>query len=163
MTEDDHYFFEILTVLNHPKVTLSEISTSLGCVPTSGWSAGDSAPGRALPRTRSRTFWYLSRAVQGTRYFTQEIEVALQLLSAHAPYIGGFLKTGGEVRIDVRLPGTINIGDEFSPTLLRQIIELGVLLNVEVFPNLATEFKSRIEDSGASTVAEVLGSDSIKR
>jgi hypothetical protein len=133
---DEHYHFEAQIVLTHKTVPLTAISMLLGREPTFGWSVGDPAPKGALTAIRRNTFWYFERQVTGIRRFTQEIESLLHLLQERREFVHWFQSVGGRVRIDVSLPGSINIGDEFSPKLLAQFSDLRVNLGIEVFPRM---------------------------
>lgn len=148
-------------MLIHRKLSLDEISTGLELLPTNGWSVGDVAPKGVRPSIRAKTFWYQRSRVDGVRFFAKSIEIMIENLSARTEFTRGFQESGGTIRIDLALPGSINIGDELSPSLLRKISDIRVGLGIEVFPGLKAHLDTMIQ-IGESNRSTSERSDSIE-
>ena len=71
----------------------------------------------------------------------KEVEdILVWLTQEKKEFIENFISTGGEFMIIIQLPGTLNSMSLLSKPIMKNSLHLGVLIGIEVFPNLKQPF-----------------------
>ncbi len=67
---------------------------------------------------------------------SEEIEVIIDELLTHRAFLGTVIDGGGALVVYLQLPGDANQGASVSPSTLKRMVDLGVGLDLEVFPRM---------------------------
>ena len=123
--------FAIQLTFEHPDISPDVVTEKIGIEPIHRRLA---TPGVGSGQSRGENhFWRIEHVFEGKRFFFEEVEELLAVLTEHRAFMAEFNKKG-IVTITIQLSGQVNIGDEAKPDLLYQMAVLGVRLGVEVFP-----------------------------
>lgn len=86
-------------------------------------------------------YWSYSNYTTGEENFFEEVEdILVWLTQEKKEFIENFISTGGEFMIIIQLPGTLNSMSLLSKPIMKNSLHLGVLIGIEVFPNLKQPF-----------------------
>ena len=85
---------------------------------------------------RPAGLWSLTFRYKGKKPLARSIEQILDDLSAHKDLFAKLDHMGAVSALYVQLPGDVNNGDRVAPEILRKLADLGIGLELEVFPEM---------------------------
>jgi hypothetical protein len=132
--------FSIVLLIRHPSMDPKDISEALGLTPHSSWKAGEprlTPRGTVLPGPHKLSSWNHIRQWAGDHSFAKEVENFVLELSVNRDFFTKLASEQARCELFVQLPGDASQGDSLSPSVLRQIHDLGLYFGVEVFPDYA--------------------------
>lgn len=137
--EDEAHVSNAYLLIVHPDMDTERIARELGLAPELAFRTGDPVilpSGRRLPGARRDTRWRYDAPAHRRRDFFAPIGSLLDHLAPHREFLRRIVREGGSVTISVNLSGVSNIGDVIEPDEMRKLVDLGIGLGVEVFPEL---------------------------
>lgn len=126
-------------VIRHPSIDPDEISRTLARAPYQSWQAGQprrTPTGRPMPSIGRESYWVWSTTIAGQRNFFAALMDELGRLSAHGAFLRAIAESGGQIALEISLPGAENIGATLPHDAIRRLATLPVELGVEVFPKM---------------------------
>jgi len=124
----DGYFYILRLRIEHPSLTEDEINCSIGLEPDYFLQYQH----HGKPRIR----WGFSEWTKDVGEFFSEIKYCLHWLKKKRKFIEQLNSTGGALTVVISLPGRINMKDTISAEILRDSLDIGVAVAVEVYPRL---------------------------
>ncbi|WP_431113015.1 hypothetical protein [Variovorax paradoxus] len=124
-------YYGIRLLVSSSTYSVSQISAALGMEPDYFWNGGISG--------RERAMWGRVAWTEGRRSFFDEVHEVLQWLKAREDFVTSLVSAGGELRVIVQLPGTIDAGCDLRPESMQLAARLGVRIGVAVYPDLHRE------------------------
>ena len=127
----------VLVRFDHPSKDLSFLSDLLGFQCFRSWIAGEprnTPNGKLLPGTYDRSYWVSSLEFCDNATLNKQINLAIERLSKVEEAVQELLSSGGMVVIYFQFPGSVNIGTSIDRNNLKKMVELGVGIDIEVFP-----------------------------
>jgi hypothetical protein len=125
----DACYYDVRLLIRHPSMRVDEISAVLGMDPNYAWNVGEAG--------RHETMWGHVSRTRGSRHFFKEVHGVLEWLHDERESVARLLSSGGTIQVIVQLPGGVNIGDSLRQETMVLASSLGVMLGIEVFPNLS--------------------------
>ena len=122
-------FYGIRLLITHPTMSVSEVASALGLEPDYSWNPGDR-------EFTDRMMWGRTSWTKGNRWFFNEVHDILEWLEEKQEFVLHLLASGGDLQVIVQLSGTVNVGDGLKPETMALAMKLGVVLGIEVFPDL---------------------------
>ncbi len=122
-------YYSVRLLISHPTMLVSEVTAALGMEPDHSWNAGE----REFTNDMK---WGYTSWTEGARLFFNEVHQILEWLHKEQVFVTHLLASGGKIQVIVQLPGSVNIGDNFKFETMSLAVKLGVIIGVEVFPNL---------------------------
>lgn len=129
MEKENKSYYSIRLLINHPTMSVSEVTDALGMQPDYSWNAGERA-------FINNMMWGYTSWTEGARLFFEEVHEILEWLQGKQAFVSGLLTTGGELQVITQLPGSINSGDLLKLETMSLAVKLGVRIGIEVFPKL---------------------------
>lgn len=120
----------------HPTRDLRYLENALGLPQSNGWVAGEPRvmrDGSMLP-AMSDNYWHTAFSFNQDRGFKGDIVDTLRLLKKEDVRLNELVETDGNVMIYLQFQGIVNNGDTITPSILREMGELGINLSIEIFP-----------------------------
>src|ERR1700683_3638377 len=113
-------FYKLSLRFFHPSRDPHDITVLLNLKPDHAWKAGERAKtpaGDPLNSIRDQTYWCYSTYADDKEFGT-EIDELITYLVPHRDYLHQITTEGGHVELYLSLPGSTNIGDTISMTIL---------------------------------------------
>ncbi|MEZ5489191.1 MAG: DUF4279 domain-containing protein [Gammaproteobacteria bacterium] len=129
----------VILRLRHSDEDVFQIGEKIGLPIATHWQKGDAINRGPELEVRTRQDSYWSTQVQiDDRGLTRSIDKLIDPLLANREVIRKFVSRGGDINIYLQLNGKLNTGDSLPVSMLRDLSDLGVSLDIEVFPNNGT-------------------------
>lgn len=131
--------YRIILRIRHPKLDPEEISAALHRQPAVSWKAGDrcvTPKGTRLSGARTDGLWSLTFGYKREKPISRNLEQILDDLASHKDLFSKLEQMGATTALYLQLPGNTNNGDRISPAVLRKFADLGIGLELEVFPGM---------------------------
>jgi hypothetical protein len=122
---------------DHPSKDLTFLSDLLGFQCFRSWTAGElrKTPNeKPLPGINERSYWVSSLEFRDNSSLYEQINLAIERLMIAEKAIHELLSSGGRVALYLTFPGSVNIGTSIDRNNLKKMVNLGVELDLEVFP-----------------------------
>lgn len=129
--------FSISLVIRHPEMRPGTLTDALGFSPSRQWGVGEqrqTPKGTILEGEYDHTMWIHTVSFQQDRHFFDRVLDIVANLEKFEDFLEKLVETGGSIRLNIRLPGNLNVGDELQPESLEKLARLHIGLSVEVFP-----------------------------
>jgi hypothetical protein len=127
----------IILRIKHANLDPDEISAALGRQPDISWKSGDQCTtdkGRQLLGTRTDGLWSLTFRYRGEKSIGRSIDQILDDLMRHKELFSQLDRIGAKSALYLQLPGDTNIGDQIPSRILQKFVDLGIDLELEIFP-----------------------------
>jgi hypothetical protein len=92
--------------------------------------------GTRLSGVRTDGLWSLTFRYKGEKPISRSLEQILGDLTSHRDLFRELSHMGATSALYLQLPGDINNGDRISPAVLGALADLGISLELEVFPEM---------------------------
>lgn len=131
--------YRIILRIRHPKLDPAKITAALDQPPAVSWKAGDQCitpKGTQLSGVRTDGLWSLTFRYKGKKPISRSLEQIVDDLTCHKDLFYQLDHMGATSALYLQLPGDINNGDRVRPEVLRKLADLGIGLELEVFPEM---------------------------
>lgn len=131
--------FAIVLFVRHSNLDPEDVSRELALRPLTSWKAGEprvTPKGTQLQGVRRESSWSHVFAFQGDHSVSEGIETIVNELLIHRAFLSAVIAGGGTLVIYLQLPGDANQGASISPSTLKRMVDLGLGLDLEVFPHM---------------------------
>ncbi len=138
--EEDALRFRIGMRVTHPTLDLAPVLAPLGIIPMHSKVAGAArvgVKGQSLPGTYRFSFWNWSRQIKGDRDFAAAALRLAETLAPHRELFQTLKGSGGSVAISLALIGSNNIDATLFVRDMARLADLGIDLDIEVFPHMS--------------------------
>ncbi|PIF27354.1 hypothetical protein CLU88_2244 [Acidovorax sp. 56] len=122
----DSYYFSIRVLVNHPSMSVADLTRAMGADPDHSRTRADGLGAS----------WSMVDETTGKRDFFSEVSDVISWLETRSTDLQRVLATGGSIEVIVQLPGDRNTGDSWKPADMGRAAALGVSLGIEVFPRI---------------------------
>ena len=127
--------------ISHPKIEPSEISSQLGIEASSSWEAGDPIIGKKGETREGKgkeSYWRCQphkehRLLSSDQYLEDYLEMFTKKLIIHKEYFSEIINSGGKINYFIGLFSENSIGNDFPATLLKQLGELNIDLQLDIY------------------------------
>ena len=135
---DKDNYFAVGIKIEHPTLDTAALTKLLELEPVAAWNVGDvrrARNGTELPGFRKKSFWSYSRTYKGRRdFFEAAMELSEVVLESRPDFVRQIIDEGGDVWVEIQLPGKINLGDVIQAQSLMDFAKLGIDIGLETFP-----------------------------
>ena len=135
------YRYRVSFRIKHPNIDPSEITYRLGIEPSSSWKVGDPIVGKngeIREGTRKQSFWRYQphkeqRLLSSEQYLEDYLEKITESLTVHKEYFSEIVNSGGNINYFIGLLSEHNISNDFPAPLLKQLGELNIDLQLDIY------------------------------
>ena len=114
-----------------------EISTALMLNPDKSWKIGDpiiNPPNTPSHGNRSKSFWSHQFETTDHKDLESSLTVVLEKLLLHQVFLQGLASNGINIQLFIGLFGDENYGFTITPTLSKDLADLGIEMGFDVYP-----------------------------
>lgn len=112
--------------------------------PDFSWKNGDqiiTPNGKIREGFRVGSYWTKSSKAYKKRDFFSPLADLIEILYTKKSFLKSLLSDGGKIEIIVELKGSVNIGDYLNHDVMSKILDMGVILGIEVFPEIEISYE----------------------
>jgi Domain of unknown function (DUF4279) len=146
----DDATFKLTLLIRHPDFDPDLITETLKLKPFRYWRRGEpriTPKGTTLAGEWPDTRWNHVAFYEADRTVSVEIERWLVSLDRNGEFIRSLVSTGGDITLNLAMPGQSHRGDVIAAGTLRRAADLGVGIGIEVFPDWNGEMSPGYEKS----------------
>ena len=135
------YRYCVTLRISHPQIDPCEISKQLGVESSSSWRSGDPIVGKngeIREGKRKENFWRYQphkehKLLSSDQYLEDYLEMFTKKLIMHKEYFSEIVRGGGKINYFIGLFSENSIGNDFSASLLKQLGELNIDLQLDIY------------------------------
>lgn len=135
-------YSKVVLLIRHPNIDPEVISHELGLTPYRSWKVGEprfTPKGTALSGVWKDSCWNHVFRTPGDIAFLEWVNTLVSRLYKHREFFSQLSSGGGDIFLNLGLPGIINQGGNLYPPTLRMLSDMEMSLGVEVFPDWVEE------------------------
>lgn len=127
----------VLVRFFHPSKKLEFLTDELKLHCFRSWMAGEprtTPKGNSLPGVNKNSYWAATLEFHDKVTLKAQLNIALDRMSEARETVTDIVSSGGKTGIYLMFPGSSNIGISIDRYTLGRFVELGLELDIEVFP-----------------------------